>query len=89
MMNRSGEGQTPQCDQGPTGAVIGFHRDEERHWVADLDCGHTRHFRHNPPWTNHPWVTTIKGRAAHMGMAVPCVTCAGGDPPEIAPDLAR
>lgn len=21
--------------------IIGFHRDDEQHWVADLECGHT------------------------------------------------
>ena len=23
--------------------IVGFHQDEERHWVADLECGHTQH----------------------------------------------
>ncbi|PYU03922.1 MAG: hypothetical protein DMG34_11865 [Acidobacteria bacterium] len=29
--------------------ILGFHQDEHRDWVADLECGHTRHVRHNPP----------------------------------------
>ncbi|TDJ51904.1 MAG: DUF3565 domain-containing protein [Nitrospina sp.] len=29
--------------------ITGFHQDEESHWVTDLACGHTRHFRHHPP----------------------------------------
>ncbi len=29
--------------------ILGFHQDEQRDWVADLECGHTRHVRHNPP----------------------------------------
>lgn len=33
-------------------AIIGFHLDEEDHWVADLVCGHAQHVRHNPPWQN-------------------------------------
>ncbi|MEG0603969.1 MAG: DUF3565 domain-containing protein, partial [Acinetobacter sp.] len=24
-------------------AIVGFHLDEENHWVADLACGHMQH----------------------------------------------
>ncbi|MCU4386288.1 DUF3565 domain-containing protein [Acinetobacter haemolyticus] len=27
-------------------AIVGFHLDDENHWVADLACGHTQHLRH-------------------------------------------
>ena len=30
-------------------AIIGFHLDEEQHWVAELACGHGQHVRHTPP----------------------------------------
>ncbi|HNL36500.1 MAG TPA: DUF3565 domain-containing protein, partial [Agitococcus sp.] len=30
-------------------AIVGFHTDEENHWVAELACGHNQHTRHNPP----------------------------------------
>ncbi len=39
-------------------AITGFHQDEASHWVAELACGHTRHFRHHPPWQNREWVTS-------------------------------
>jgi hypothetical protein len=29
--------------------VIKFYQDEEQHWVAGLDCGHSQHVRHDPP----------------------------------------
>ena len=29
--------------------VTGFHQDEEVHWVAELECGHNQHVRHDPP----------------------------------------
>jgi hypothetical protein len=28
--------------------IVGFHRDDERHWVAELECGHGQHVRHDP-----------------------------------------
>lgn len=33
-------------------AIVGFHLDEENHYVTDLTCGHTQHVRHDPPWQN-------------------------------------
>lgn len=55
--------------------VIDFHQDEERHWVADLECGHSQHVRHDPPWQTRPWVTTVEGRKAHLGMLLDCRLC--------------
>ena len=42
-------------------AIIGFHLDEQGHYVADLACGHGQHVRHDPPWQNRPWVLTEQG----------------------------
>jgi hypothetical protein len=55
--------------------IVGFHKDEEEHWVADLDCGHTRHVRHQPPWQNRPWVITEEGRTQFLGTHLGCVRC--------------
>jgi hypothetical protein len=55
--------------------IIGFHLDEESHWVADLECGHTQHVRHDPPWQVRPWVTTDAGRASFLGKTLDCVKC--------------
>jgi hypothetical protein len=56
-------------------AIIGFHQDEEGHWVADLECGHTHHVRHMPPWQNRPWVLTKEGRDRFLGERLRCVVC--------------
>lgn len=56
-------------------AIIGFHLDEEQHWVADLACGHTQHVRHMPPWQNRPWVMTEQGRKEKIGMMLECKQC--------------
>ena len=72
-------------------AIIGFHKDEEDDWVADLACGHTRHVRHNPPWIERPWVTTPEGRKRFLGRYLDCKTCdeeRGGSPPKkVRPDI--
>ncbi|WP_448214248.1 DUF3565 domain-containing protein [Colwellia sp. MEBiC06753] len=39
-------------------AIVGYHQDEEQHWVARLACGHNQHVRHDPPWIQRPWVIT-------------------------------
>jgi len=60
--------------------ITGFHQDEEQHWVAELECGHNQHARHNPPWTNRPWVTTEEGRRSVLGRKLDCVKCERGEP---------
>ena len=56
-------------------AIVGFHQDEENHWVADLACGHGQHVRHDPPWQNRPWVLTEQGRKEKLGVMLECKTC--------------
>jgi hypothetical protein len=60
-------------------AVIGFEQDDERHWVARLECGHGVHVRHDPPWMVREWVMTEAGRAARIGSAMECKRCESGD----------
>lgn len=55
--------------------ITGFHQDEFQHWVADLECGHTQHVRHDPPWQNRPWVKTEQGRVQKLGFVLNCVDC--------------
>lgn len=55
--------------------IIGFHQDELGDWVADLECGHTQHVRHNPPWTNRPWVISKEGRQRFLGFELDCKDC--------------
>ena len=55
--------------------IVGFHQDQQKHWVAELECGHTQHVRHVPPWQNRTWVVTEEGRASHIGHLLKCKTC--------------
>ena len=56
-------------------AIVGFHQDEESHWVADLECGHSQHVRHDPPWQVRPWVISVEGRNERLGTTLDCVKC--------------
>jgi hypothetical protein len=58
-------------------SITGFHQDAEHHWVAELECGHTQHVRHDPPWQARPWVLTADGRARFLGTRLRCRSCEG------------
>jgi hypothetical protein len=55
--------------------ITGFHRDEAGDWVADLECGHTQHVRHQPPFQMRPWVMTPEGRQSRLGVELECAKC--------------
>ncbi len=56
-------------------AIVGFHLDDEGHFVADLAYGHGQHVRHDPPWQNRPWVLTEQRRNEKLGMKLECKRC--------------
>jgi len=55
--------------------IASFRQDDNGDWIADLECGHSQHIHHNPPWTNRPWVTTAEGRASFIGHELRCAEC--------------
>ncbi len=68
--------------------ILGFHTDAEMHWVADLECGHTVHVRHDPPWQERPWVLTPEGRQKFVGTSLRCVLCATEASPRTPENMA-
>ncbi len=60
--------------------ITGYHQDDERHWVAELACGHFQHVRHDPPLVERSWVVTEQGRAALLGTILECKKCDEGAP---------
>lgn len=56
-------------------AIVRFHKDEKEDWVADLECGHQQHVRHNPPWQIREWITTEVGRHNKLGYLLNCKEC--------------
>jgi hypothetical protein len=59
----------------PARRIIGFHLDDDGQWIADLECGHAQHVRHDPPWQVRPWTQTDSGRAEHLGTTLACALC--------------
>ncbi len=55
--------------------IAGFEQDEQGDWMAVLDCGHTRHVRHDPPWQVRAWVMSEEGRRSFLGTKMECKKC--------------
>lgn len=62
-------------------AIRGFHQDALGDWVAELECGHTQHVRHRPPFTLRPWVTSAEGRQERTGEPLECPPCERSEMP--------
>lgn len=60
--------------------IVDYHQDQDRHWVAELACGHFQHVRHDPPWVERSWVTSQAGRRSMLGFHLNCVKCDRGEP---------
>ncbi|WP_433741298.1 DUF3565 domain-containing protein [Pseudomonas putida] len=73
--------QSPESEHNPDrrgATIIGFHQDEDGHWVAELSCGHTQHLRHQPPWQSRAWVMDPVQRHEKIGQPFDCGWCAQG-----------
>lgn len=66
---------TANQSAAPWRKILAFRQDEEGHWVAELECGHTQHLRHDPPLVERPWVLTEGGRASRLGQELRCAKC--------------
>jgi tellurite methyltransferase len=62
--------------------LVGFHPDELGDWVAELDCLHNQHVRHDPPWQERPWVRTELGRSSRLGSPIDCPLCDRAEMPD-------
>lgn len=63
-------------------AIVGFEKDDENHWRAELDCGHYQHVRHNPPLIRRKWVLSATGRREKIGALLECRKCDEEKPPD-------
>jgi Protein of unknown function (DUF3565) len=74
-------GPTPNCPR----QIMGYHLDDEGHWVAQLSCGHNQHVRHDPPWVHRQWVLSQSGRDRMLGFELNCVKCVDNAPADSRP----
>jgi tellurite resistance-related uncharacterized protein len=73
MTNDDSEQSLPGAP--PRRAIAGFHLDEDGVWVAELDCGHAQHVRHEPPFQDRGWVLDEAQRSARIGQLLDCRNC--------------
>lgn len=59
----------------PKRKIAAFRQDTHGDWIAVLECGHTQHVRHNPPYQDRAWVLTLEGRQAFIGVPIECKAC--------------
>lgn len=69
--------------------IIGYHRDDKGHWVAQLACGHNQHVRHEPPMAHREWVMSPLGRDSMLGFQLGCKKCVEGAPADDRPVFAE
>jgi hypothetical protein len=55
--------------------IVGFDQDAVGDWVAELECGHAQHVRHQPPFQMRSWVITPAGRQSRLGVELDCTAC--------------
>ena len=55
--------------------ILRFRQDAAGDWMAELECGHLQHVRHDPPWLTREWVLTEAGRLGRIGTALWCRLC--------------
>jgi hypothetical protein len=60
-------------------AITGFHQDPEGEWVAELECGHGQHVRHDPPWQVREWILSEPTRRQHLRTLLQCRLCDAPD----------
>ena len=63
--------------------ILSYHLDDDSDWVAELECHHGQHVRHDPPFFNRPWVTTKAGRDSKIGFVLNCKKCSRNEPIDI------
>ena len=62
--------------------IVGFVQDDAGDWVAQLDCLHRQHVRHNPPFRSAPWVLDDLARSQHLGTVLDCPLCDRAELPD-------
>ena len=62
--------------------IVAFERDDVGEWVAELECRHRQHVRHQPPFRLAPWVEVDSERSGRIGTTLDCPLCDRCELPE-------
>jgi tellurite methyltransferase len=62
--------------------IVGFMQDDTGDWVAQLECFHRQHVRHNPPFRPAPWVLDDLARSQRIGTLLDCPLCDRAELPD-------
>ena len=62
--------------------IVGFVQDDSGDWVAHLDCFHSQHVRHTPPFRSAPWVLDDATRSSRVGSVLDCPLCDRAELPD-------
>ena len=62
--------------------MMGFRRDDDGAWVAELSCLHSQHIRHEPPFREAAWIEDEEERASRVGQPLECPLCDRAELPE-------
>lgn len=62
--------------------MIGFRRDDDGDWVAELSCLHRQHIRHEPPFWNAAWIEDHEARERRVGQPLDCPLCDRAELPD-------
>jgi tellurite resistance-related uncharacterized protein len=57
-------------------------QDDTGDWVAQLECFHRQHVRHNPPFRSAPWILDNLGRPQRVGTTLDCPLCDRAELPD-------
>ena len=63
-------------------AMVGFRRDDDGDWVAELSCLHSQHIRHDPPFWDAAWIEDDEERARRVGQPLECPLCDRAELPD-------
>ena len=63
-------------------SMMGFRRDDDGAWVAELSCLHSQHIRHEPPFWEAAWIEDVEERARRVGQPLDCPLCDRAELPD-------
>jgi tellurite methyltransferase len=68
--------------EGVERPITSYHQDGVGDWLAELECGHNQHLRHQPPFQLRAWILDPEGRSARLGTPLDSAFCGRAEMPD-------